>query len=366
MSPSAGDGDVSVFAERLLAVIDEGRRTATYKLALLLALIECCITSSDEDGKAPTSLTTRQIADRVAALYWPQLEQFPATGGAIDLRQVTNKSSAIMQALSALREVSGDAPSWEVAKARCPDDFGPTLDVVELTVARYPLVHLQVINGVDQPFIYELSWDGSVSLRQLRRADGGVVPLQAGAGDHLVRLAPLVRPLVELHWVRMVASLNKLTTEEEELRGHLFGTARRSFPSSLREGLPAVQDRPCFYCDERPSAATYAIDHFIPWSRWPNDAIENLLTAHVACNSTKSAHLPGPEPLARWADRLRSRERDISELAARAHWLTRRGTSVALARSVYAHLPDGTPLWNGPGKTVESDRARTVKILEGL
>ena len=33
--------DVSdVFAERLLQVIDEGRRTATYKLALLIALMD--------------------------------------------------------------------------------------------------------------------------------------------------------------------------------------------------------------------------------------------------------------------------------------------------------------------------------------
>ena len=31
-----------VFAERLLQVIDEGRRTATYKLALLTALIDAC------------------------------------------------------------------------------------------------------------------------------------------------------------------------------------------------------------------------------------------------------------------------------------------------------------------------------------
>jgi hypothetical protein len=31
-----------VFAERLLQVIDEGKRTATYKLALLMALIDAC------------------------------------------------------------------------------------------------------------------------------------------------------------------------------------------------------------------------------------------------------------------------------------------------------------------------------------
>ena len=38
-----GDADESALvAERLLRVIDEGQRTATYKLALVLALIDAC------------------------------------------------------------------------------------------------------------------------------------------------------------------------------------------------------------------------------------------------------------------------------------------------------------------------------------
>jgi hypothetical protein len=39
-------------AERLLEVIDSGRRTATYKLALLLALVDLCARQSDQYGRA--------------------------------------------------------------------------------------------------------------------------------------------------------------------------------------------------------------------------------------------------------------------------------------------------------------------------
>jgi hypothetical protein len=39
--------NTDVFAERLLQRIDEGRRTATYKLALLLALIDSCAAGAD-------------------------------------------------------------------------------------------------------------------------------------------------------------------------------------------------------------------------------------------------------------------------------------------------------------------------------
>jgi hypothetical protein len=41
------------FAERLLELIDSGRRTATYKLALLMALLDLCARRGDEAGYPP-------------------------------------------------------------------------------------------------------------------------------------------------------------------------------------------------------------------------------------------------------------------------------------------------------------------------
>jgi hypothetical protein len=79
------------FAERLLEVIDSGRRTATYKLALLLALLDLCARRSDEHGRAPGLLHTREIAEQVAAIYWPQVMPYrlPGSGSAVELRQIT-------------------------------------------------------------------------------------------------------------------------------------------------------------------------------------------------------------------------------------------------------------------------------------
>jgi hypothetical protein len=57
----------------MIAVIDAGRRTATYKLALLLALIDLCAKETDSEGRGPEVVYTREIAQHVAALYWPQV-----------------------------------------------------------------------------------------------------------------------------------------------------------------------------------------------------------------------------------------------------------------------------------------------------
>ena len=69
-----GGGDTGdVLVERLLQVIDEGRRTATFKLALLAGLIDAVAMLPGE-----TAIPTRMIAERVLALYYPQIRPFVA------------------------------------------------------------------------------------------------------------------------------------------------------------------------------------------------------------------------------------------------------------------------------------------------
>jgi hypothetical protein len=119
-SAAIGD-DVEVatddlLTERLLRVIDEGRRTATYKLALLLALI---------DGVAAmpgaTELPTRRIAANVLAVYYPQTRTYVANDGiSRELRQITMKGSPPLRSALRLR-LAGDAtgcgccPAWPTA-----------------------------------------------------------------------------------------------------------------------------------------------------------------------------------------------------------------------------------------------------------
>jgi hypothetical protein len=76
------------FAERLQEVIDPGRHTATYKLALL----DLCARHSDIGGRAPRLLYTRDIAEQVAVLYWPQVIPYlvPGAGSAAELRQISS------------------------------------------------------------------------------------------------------------------------------------------------------------------------------------------------------------------------------------------------------------------------------------
>lgn len=356
-----GTGSDPLIAERLLQVIDEGRRTATYKLALLMALIDACAANADGTGRAPTELHTRRIAEQVLRIYLPHARAYLAAPDAepVTLRQITNKSSAVLGAIVRLHlvgETSGHRSATQL-RTHHPRDYERCLDQVEHTFARYPIRLLQVVGTEHRPFLYDIDWGESVPLRALHEPGGGMVRFRPGASDELLRLAPLLRPLIELHWVRMVASLNGLDLEGERLRTHLFGATRVGFPPALRAGLHDLQDGRCFYCDQR-LGSRCEVDHFIPWSRWPNDSVENLVLAD-ACNNHKRDHLAAADHAERWAHRLRAGGADLVALSESAGWSSEPERSRSIGRSSYFHLPGGTPLWV-LGSTFSEDDPRAI------
>ena len=345
VATSIGD-DVEVatddlLTERLLRVIDEGRRTATYKLALLLALM---------DGVAAmpgaTELPTRRIAEDVLAVYYPQTRTYAANDGiSRELRQITMKGSPPLRAALRLR-LAGDVAgcrSADEARRHIPDEYEVAVSVVEDTFVRYPIPLLQVVGTKLLPFLYEPDWPEGTSAAGLRRDGRDRVRLLPGVADRLVVLGPLLRPLIELHWTRDVARWTGVPTEDDRLRAHLFGADRLAFPAALRRGLAEIQGGSCFYCGDR-LGQRVEVDHFLAWSRWPNDAVENLVVAD-RCNGAKSDHLVAPEHLDRWSAHVSERAGDLAEIAIQAGWSSDHPRSLGLVRSTYGHLAPGTPLW---------------------
>lgn len=217
-------------------------------------------------------------------------------------------------------------------------------------------------------FIYDLAWGPreTFSIARLRREGlrGPAVCLRPGAGDELIRLAPLVRPLVELHWTRMVAQINGVARAERDLHRHLFGSDRLIPPRPLRDGIADLQAGRCFYCARSLSRDSEA-DHFIPRVRCGVDAIENLVLADRACNNDKRDLLPGPQFVTAWASRNHDKADGLAELARASRWETDRTGTVAVARSIYRHLPEGsTPLWLGPKNVGTADTTAIVAALK--
>jgi hypothetical protein len=116
----------------------------------------------------------------------------------------------------------------------------------------------------------------------------------------------------------------------------LFGSSRAALSLKVSEPLRELQHGRCFYC-ERSLPAAAAVDHFIPWSRYPRDLAHNLVLAHGACNSRKSDLLGGEVYLGRWAQFVSDHDGDLRQVGAEAGLLVDRKTSVAVAEWSYGH-----------------------------
>lgn len=69
MSARAPVTDAIGFAERVVALLDEGAFTATYKYAVLLGLLDVVMERTSAKGEPPSVVTTRELAEKVTELY---------------------------------------------------------------------------------------------------------------------------------------------------------------------------------------------------------------------------------------------------------------------------------------------------------
>jgi 5-methylcytosine-specific restriction endonuclease McrA len=376
MNPPPPAGDAIALAEKIFALLDEGQFTATYKYAVLLALMDICLAQTTRAGAAPSTITTRQLAEQVIRIYWPHCLPFHGGDRTAVLRQSRggrDSQAAIIRRIERFRtEVAPENTIAGARKAR-PEGFEALVRDVEWKLIQMPLPRLQRIGGREEQFLYAINWTEAVALREVRsyQRDRGsdfdsVIRLVDGVGDDLVRLNGLLRPLIQRQWAALVAAMNAL--EESRLEHFLFGSQRTSL-DRVRFDLAALQRGRCFYCDDRlgrEGTRAAHVDHFIPWSRYPNNAIENLVVAHDRCNHAKRHHLAAAEHVAHWIVRFEggnSLANDLHEIATLRAWETSPGVSLGVARGVYLRLPPDMPLWLRGAELVTDDLPRVRTLL---
>jgi hypothetical protein len=299
------------FAEKVLELLDEGRFSATYKYAVLLALIDVCLERTEASGAPPDTVTTRQLAEKILQLYWPHTVPFVGRTETI-LKQNVVGQAEIISAIARFRARHTPDPSvpfWQ-SRMSAPAAYDRLVKSVEWKLIEMPLPRLQVIGQTPSEFIYRMGWDPGVTQRVVARYQAGEVGalnnhllLMPGVGEFLLQLSGLLRPLIQRRWAAMVADLNGL--EESRLDAFLFGSVRVP-TTKVRAGLWEIQGRRCFYCEARLHDPTKGqVDHFLPWSRYPDDGLDNFVVADGKCNGWKSSSLAAAQHVARWVRRAR-------------------------------------------------------------
>lgn len=326
--------------QKLVAILEGGRRTATYKLAVLVALLDLAVESVPADANAEVDISLDDLTDRVIELYARQLR--PLDGHR--LRQSTDGRGVIFNVVATLgsSNVGPRVSGLRVGGPHDSDAYRAAHSTVKRTLVRYPLKLLQNLTSGDTNscFLYDDSWMGTDS-RKVVTAHGDKLTLFPGVCTALARLAPLLKPAFQLAWIDDVRRMNKYILDDgPDLAHHLFGADRVSLQragDALVDEFGAV----CFYCGNTIRRNRH-VDHILPWSRVGIDGLTNLVVACQVCNSSKSDRLPAPTHVRRALGRGRP---TLDAIASEINWPSQYDRVVAASRGLYATQPINTPIW---------------------
>lgn len=366
-----GENAALRFAEQLLELIDTTAVTTTYKYAVILCLCDAAEDHTKANGDPPDVLFGKEIARRVVELYWPQTISFAtALGAELVLRQSAVNDIPSRLAQWRVEHALSDRATIADARDADPTGWDEQYLKMEAQVIRQPLARLQRFgssrNSNERRFIYDFSWDDQVS-------DGAVagaafddsLRLCDGVGEWLVRFGPLVRPLVKSRFVARVAERNQDDLGRSDLEEFLFGAARISL-ERVRVPLAEAQRGHCFYCEHELDGDQVEVDHFLPWSRRPDNHLDNLVAAHRRCNGAKSASFAATHHLRRWLRRFRPAGEAFAELEVvkeEANWPRNPQWTLAKARASYLWLPPESRLWIDGSAYEEADHLGLRSLL---
>jgi 5-methylcytosine-specific restriction endonuclease McrA len=310
------------FLQDLQRLLDEGSFTATYKFALLHAIADLCVTHGDDSGD-PLTLPTADLARRFVQLYWPQAAPFPAAGQAQVLAQNTSNQAAVVNWVREMQPSYGGS----LAQAQETDDWRRLVRRVDGKIREMPLWKLQTVGNERVEFLYE----------NREEENPREITLKPGVAYCFRAFHPLITEMVEGAWVQFVRRQNGATLgRTTDLHSFLFGAGRASL-ARFRPLLEDIQQGRCFYCGTR-LRKTAAVDHFIPWRRYPVDLGHNFVLAHSRCNGQKADRLAATEHLRRWRDRNLDVTYDLAERFHDAGVPHDLGASTRIARWAYEQV----------------------------
>lgn len=325
------------FLQHVQRLFQEGDFSATYKYALLLALAELAIECDCVDG-APLEIPLLRIADKFAQFYW--LQATPYVGASDDrgvLCQNKGKQAAVVRHLLTLRSVGVTT----LAQARQHSRWNSTIREIAKVVREMPVRYLQNIPGGTVPFLYDPELTGESLI------------LMPGVAFNLRKFQGFIQQLVRAGWVNHIRSNRcnaHLVGAGADLESFMFGTPR-ALLIKVQKILAPLQDHQCFFCSQALNDRT-AVDHFVPWSRYPRDTALNFVVAHAACNADKRELLAGERHLNRWLERNEINGAMISGELQLAGFSSELGVASTVAAWAYGEaVTAGVHVWQARGRT---------------
>jgi hypothetical protein len=296
-APSAQEQlDFLVKIERLLA---KGRKTTTYKFALVIALTNIAVEQGDDTGNA-LKVNLDDVARQFLSLYWNMARPYPSLARVLE--QSTNAARPARMISLLMEEARLSESSYRRLRVhRAERD--ELLATAKALLKRDVLHRLQTAGDSAKPdpelgrFLYESPRTGAESRRTTH------LTLKPGVGACLRRLRGIIISMAEARWAQWVRENNRSLGADCKLEDFLFVPQRVDVRMHAKRFFE-IQDQRCFYTgDKLKNLNAGEVDHFIPWARYPFDSPFNLVLASRKVNNALRDSLKPDEWRTRWLAR---------------------------------------------------------------
>jgi hypothetical protein len=270
------------------SLLEHGEFVSTYKFALVQTLADLSL-EKDSSLDGTTRIPLEEIAAKFVSSYWMHSAPFHFTDGTSGLLR-QNSGRLNIAILRLLSEVRSMFPTLGLLR-QSGQPWKSLLRSVARQVRTMPLFKLQTVGRRQVDFLYA------------NHLENEAIVLRKGVQDCFRRFYGIVLRLARREWLDMVSTLNpKSIRAPLDLAEFMFGSERNQWPG-IRSLLREIQGEKCFYCDRRMVTGNEELDHFIPWSMYPNDLAHNFVLACPPCNAAKGNNLAPVEARDRWIER---------------------------------------------------------------
>lgn len=263
----------------LVALMRDARKSASYKPALLKALVRCARHS--DDLHQPLLAIGREFTK----LYWNQTVVY-------HLRQ----ASALSKESEAVRRIREVAVQYQThLLSELPESGRDSIDAQMskvLTINVLEAFHVSKPEAMQPLYEWKRGWNH--------------VKFSPESHRFLKDCSSALELVANFYWAEFLESCNRLAPRIVQKVSRDGATRRplKGYFKILFTETPAE----CFYCGSAFMAeAPPAVDHVIPWSFLLEDDLWDLVLACVSCNSRKSDWLPEHKYL----DKLMSRNKEV-------------------------------------------------------
>lgn len=254
-------------------------KSATYKPALLKALVRCCQRSD------ASTIPLISIGREFSKLYWNQTVIY-------HLRQAASLTKEA-EAVKLIRRMADQYKTRDISAL-------PAVAREKLDAKMARLLTVNVLTAFhtskppDMPMLY--GW----------KPGHDYVGISASAHAFLTGHAQALELIANFYWAEFLENCNRLAPRIVQKVAR--DAARRGSLMKYLKILTHETPLYCFYCEAPFGGKTPTVDHVIPWSFLLEEGLWDLVLACAKCNGAKSDLLPSRT----FIDKLIDRNRRLS------------------------------------------------------